>query len=79
LGFEKEGDIGVGIVIFVQIELGGEKGGIALWVKELAKYALGTTGDEDTEGKGWIGCRCLKNLEDLQLVLVVCSCGRHGP
>ena len=54
LGFQKEGDIGVGVIIFVQIELVGEGGGIPFRVEEFAKYALGTTGDEDTEGKGGI-------------------------
>ena len=54
MGLEEEGDVGVGIVVFVQIKLVSEGGGIVFGVEEFAKYALGTAGNEDTKGKGWI-------------------------
>ena len=54
LGFEEQGDVGVGVVVFVQIELPGEGGGIIFGVEEYAEHAFRTTGDEDMEGKGGI-------------------------
>jgi hypothetical protein len=77
LDLEEEGDIVVGVVILVQIELVSEGGGRVVVVEESAKHTLGPTGNEDTEGKGGIGRRCMKDFEDFQLVLLVFSCGRR--
>ena len=51
LGFQKERDVAVGFVLFIQIELLGEGGQSSFGVEEFPKYALGTAGDEDTKGK----------------------------
>jgi hypothetical protein len=51
MGFQKEGDVGVGIVVFVQMELLSERGGISFGVEEFAKYALRTASNEDAKGK----------------------------
>jgi hypothetical protein len=77
LDLEEEGDIVVGVVILVEIELVSEGSGSVLGIEEVAKYTLGPTGDEDAEGKEEIGRRCSKDFQDFPLVLVICSCGRR--
>ena len=53
-GLEEKGDVGVGVIIVVEIDFLGEKGGVIFGVKELAEHPLWAASDEDTKGKGWI-------------------------